>query len=72
MLSMSTRALTYNELMFLVDSELKSSAKLRSATMHMRELNINPIPLPDTMTYNADIIPGIHTMFGIEGAALNE
>lgn len=72
LLSLSIKAGTYNELMFIIDNKLKSSAKLRSAKEHMRDLNINPIALPEAMNYNADILPGIHTIFGIERSNTNE
>lgn len=72
LLSMSIKVGTYNELMFIIDNKLKSNAKLRYAKEHMRDLNINPIALPEAMTYNADILPGIHTIFGIERSSTNE
>ncbi|MGN1137371.1 MAG: phage/plasmid replication protein [Oscillospiraceae bacterium] len=66
LLSMSVKAISYNDLMFMIDNELKSDAKLRAVTELMRKLNINPIALPERIAYNVDILPGIHTMFGIE------
>lgn len=72
LLSMSIKVGTYNELMFIIENKLKSNAKLRYAKEHMRDLNINPIALPEAMTFNADILPGIHTIFGIERSSTNE
>ena len=73
-LSKSNETVSYNDQMFLVDNELKSDAKLRAAKELMKELNMNLVALSERTACNADILPGIHTIFSIErkGAVSNE